>query len=127
MSDNVVIKDFTKKRKVIQFDLDGHRYVCYPALAIPSLQEISTLAADFTPATAVEQLTKFFEVILPDEDAMRLSAKLTDKNNPLELDQAADIMHWVVEAYGLRPTTSSSASSNGSPTDGDGTRSAVGA
>lgn len=127
MSDNVQIKDFSKKRKVVQFQLDGELYVCYPALAIPTLQEVTKISADFSVDTAIEALSAFFHLVMPAEAAGRLSAKLSNKESPLEIDQAADIMQWLVEEYGMRPTKSSSESSTGSPTDGDGTRSAVGA
>lgn len=128
MSDSVVLKDFSKKREVPRFMLDGHEYVLYRALSIPSIQQLTKIGADFKLETAVESLSLFFELIMEEQYSRKLIEKLTvDKIEPLEVDQAVDIMNWALEKYGMRPTQSSSDSSNGSPTDGDGTRSADGA
>lgn len=128
MSDSVALKDFSKKRADIEFKLDGEIYVLYKAISIPSLQEISSTAAEFKLENAVQALSTFFRLIMAPEYADKLVYKLAeDKMNPLEVDQAVDIMNWALERYGLRPTQSSSDSSNGSPTDGDGTRSPAGA
>jgi hypothetical protein len=55
-----------------------------------------------------------------------MKAKLYDRMNPLDSEQANEIMEWLMEEYGLRPTSPSSGSSDGSPTGDGGTPSVAG-
>lgn len=131
-SDSVRFKDFSKKRLPINFVLDGptpegEKFECYTALALPSLQEIAKIAEEMTAETATESFTEFFRVVLQPESAVRMEAKLKDRLFPLDPEQANDIMSWLMEVYGLRPTRPSSGSSDGSPTGDAGTPSVAGA
>ena len=128
MTDNVNFKDFKKARKAIYFtNGPEERYDCVPALGLPSMQEIAALAAGFTIETAVDHFVMFFNTVLQPESAVRFEAKMrSDKLDPIEHDQALDIMFWILEQYGLRPTQPSSVSSDGSPTDDGGTPSEAG-
>lgn len=131
-TNDVRFKDFSKKRQPIYFILDGEteegdRFDCYPALALPSLQEISLIAGNMTQETITQSFTEFFAVVLQPESAVRMEAKLKDRQNPLEVEQANDIMSWLMEVYGLRPSQPSSGSSDGSPTGDAGTPSVAGA
>lgn len=126
-SNDVRFKDFTKKRKQINFLLDSPEpYLCYPALALPSLQEIALISGNMTAETATESFAEFFKVVLQPESAERMNAKLYDRMNPLDSEQANEIMEWLMEEYGLRPTSPSSDSSDGSPTGDGGTPSEAG-
>jgi len=124
---NVKFKDFSKKRVPINFMVDGETFHCMPALSVEVMQEVALKAGDVTNTTAFSSMTEFFGNVLQPESFIRLKAKMSDKVEPLELDQATDIFLWLLEVYGLRPTTSSSGSSDGSPTDGAGTTSTAGA
>lgn len=131
-TDDVRFKDFSKKRKPVYFILDGvteegERFDCYPALALPSLQEIALIAGNMTAENATESFAEFFKVVLQPGDALRMEDKLRDRFNPLDVEQANDIMQWLMGVYGLRPTQPSSDSSAGSPTDDAGTPSGAGA
>lgn len=131
-SDNVRFRDFSKKRTPVNFILDngtaeGERFECYPALALPSLQEITTIAEAMTAENATESFAEFFRVVLQPESADRMENKLKDRMNPLDPEQANDVMSWLMEVYGLRPTQPSSDSSDGSPTGDAGTPSVAGA
>lgn len=132
MTNDVRFKDFSKKRQPIYFILDGvtpegERFDCYPALALPSLQEIALIAGNMTQETITESFTEFFAVVLQPESAARMESKLKDRQNPLEVEQANEIMSWLMEVYGLRPSQPSSGSSDGSPTGDVGTLSVAGA
>lgn len=129
---NVRIRDFSKKRAPVNFTLDGpsadgEHFECYPALALPSIQEIALIAEKMTAETATAAFLEFFKVVLMPESAVRMEAKLSDRLYPLDLEQANDIMQWLMEVYGLRPTQPSSGSSAGSPTGDGGTPSGAGA
>ena len=127
MSDSVRMKDFTKKKKVVQFVFDGEVYRCYPGLAPEGLQELIKYADDITPQNALASLDGFFGIVMNEENARKIQLKLRDKESPLEIDVATDMMLWILEEFGLRPTQSSPDSSTGSPTGGDGSPSEAGA
>lgn len=127
VSDSVQMRDFTKKRKPVQFAYSGVVYRCYPGLAPESLQELLQYAEGVDASNALTSLDSFFGLVMNADNAALIRAKLRDREDPLELDTAADIMMWVLEQYGLRPTQSSPDSSNGSPTGADGTPSMAGA
>ena len=127
MSDDVRFKDFTKKRKPVFFTVEGERFDCYPAIALPSLQEIVEVSRDFSTEKAVESFAAFFAVVMDEGNAARMEVLLRDKVNPLDQEQAVEIMQWLLEVYGLRPTQPSSESVLGSPTDDAGTPSEAGA
>lgn len=129
---DVRFKDFSRKRQPIHFVLDspspeGERFDCYPALALPSLQEIALLAGDITAENASASFAAFFDVVLQPESAERMKAKLVDRMYPLDSEQANEIMIWLLGVYGLRPPQPSSGSSDGSPTGDVGTPSVAGA
>lgn len=129
---DVQFKDFRKKRKNIFFILDsphpdGERFDCYPALALPSLQEIALIAGNMTAETATESFIDFFSVVLQPDSAERMKIKLADRMFPMEPSQANEIMGWLMGEYGLRPSRPSSGSSDGSPTGDGGTPSVAGA
>ena len=127
MSDNgVSFKDFTRKRKPVNFKIEEQRFDCVPALPVETTQVITRIARDISNENALESLNEFFQEVLLDDGAARIKALMADKKNPLETDQAVEILYWLLEVYGLRPTQSSSDSSSGSPTDGDGTASTDG-
>jgi hypothetical protein len=131
-NDDVRFRDFSKKRRPVYFMLngptpEGERFDCYPALALPSLQEIALISGNMTAENATESFVEFFKVVLQPESAERIEAKLNDRLYPLEIEQANEIMTWLMEVYGLRPSQPSSDSSAGSPTDDAGTPSGAGA
>lgn len=126
MTDDVRFKDFTKKRKPVFFTVEGERFDCYAAIALPSLQEIVEVSRNFSTETAVESFAAFFAIVMEPENAARMEVLLRDKKNPLDQEQAVEIMQWLLEVYGLRPTQPLSESSPGSPTDNAGTPSEAG-
>lgn len=124
--EDIRFKDFTRKRTPVFFTIEGERFDCYSAIALPSLQEIVEVAQEFSTETAVESFTAFFKIVMEEAGAVRLEEMLKDKRNPLDQEQAVEIMQWLLEVYGLRPTQPSSESSPGSPTDDAGTPSEAG-
>lgn len=131
MSEQVRFKDFGKKRTPVYFTVgDGaaNHFDCFPALSLPALQEMALLSGGFSMENAAATLETFFKLVMTEEDTARFMHRvLEDKADPIELSQVADIMHWLVEVYGNRPTQPSSDSSSGQPNDGSGTTSVVGA
>jgi hypothetical protein len=52
-----------------------------------------------------------------------VAKRLGDLENPIELEQASEVMIWLLEKYGLRPTQPSSNSADGSGNPASGTNS----
>ena len=128
---SVQFKDFTKKRVEVYFTLaDGPegRYDCVPALSLPAVQELALIGGNFRHDNVMASFEEFFNLVCVPESAKRLIDKMTnDKMDPIDKEQAVEIMNWLLEVYGMRPTQPSSDSSSGSPIDGSGTTSEAGA
>lgn len=123
---NVKFKDFTKKRAPVYFTIEGERYDCVPAVPVDDLQALVNGFGSIDATNVGDALRKFFSMVMPEDVAMRLHALMSSKTNPLDHEQAQEIMSWLLEVYGLRPLERSSDSSAGSPTDGVGTLSTAG-
>jgi hypothetical protein len=64
-----------------------------------------------------------FELVLIPASFDQLRARGKDRTNPVEIDQLSDIVLWLLEEYGLRPTQLSSNSSPGPENPASGTNS----
>lgn len=111
------IRDFTKKRDDISFRVDDD--VFHAARGVPAevLMDFATQFSGMSLATPVdEQLKAFrsvFELVLLPESLERFTARMRDRENPIEIDQCEDIVTWLMEKYGLRPTEQPSSSPPG--------------
>lgn len=118
------IRDFTKKRDDIMFRVDDD--IFYAARGVPAevLMDFATQFSGMSLETPVdEQLKAFrgvFELVLLPESLMRFNARMRDRENPIEIDQVEQIITWLMEKYGLRPTElpSNSPSGQGGPVSG---------
>lgn len=112
------IKDFTKKRKQIQFRVDDD--VFEAAAAVPAEVMISFAEGfssmnpeNMNPAEVVGALRKVIEVVLAPSSLERFQERMRDTANPIDMEQLDEIVQWLFEEYGLRPTIEPSGSSNG--------------
>lgn len=119
------IRDFSKQRKDISFRVDEDMF--HAARGVPA-EVLLDFAAQFsgmeTSATVDQQLKAFrsmLDVVLLPESLERFTARMRDRENPIEIDQVEDIVTWLMEQYGLRPTEASSSSPGGPPAPGPGT------
>ena len=121
--DNVSFKDFTRKRKAVKFVVDdsGDVFHAAPALPVSTTQLLAKIAVEINQSNQLEKLDEFFGEVLLDDGAAKLKSKMQNKANPLDSEQATEILFWLLEVYGLRPTKSSPDSSSGSPTGDAGT------
>lgn len=134
MTEEVVFKDFTKKRKRVFFTLAGQEFDALPALPVPVTQRLvqtaNALKGSAADAQALTSVLNIFNEVLRKESAVRFAALLNAENeddeNVVDLADAMDIMAWLMEHYGKRPTEVSSLSSDGLPTETDGTISTAG-
>ena len=112
------IKDFTKRRKVPTFRIDGDVFTAVaaiPAEEMISFAEQITTAdpTQMSPREQVVLLRKTLENMLTPESLALFQRRMADRQNPIDMEQLNDVVEWLFEEYGLRPTTGSASSSNG--------------
>lgn len=123
------IRDFTKKRDDVTFRIDDD--VFHAARGVPAevLMDFATQFSGMSLATPVdEQLKAFrgvFELVLLPKSLQRFTARMRDRENPIEIDQCEQVITWLMEQYGLRPTELPSSSLDGPQSPATGTTSTV--
>lgn len=121
-------RDFSGKNKSVTFTADGDTFYGVPRVATMLLGDVITeVNASEDLNAKMHAVAKFFDVVLLDESAALMQNRLTDKQNPIDIPQALDIVAYLVEEYGERPTPPSQSSSDGSVTGETGTSSTDGA
>jgi hypothetical protein len=124
--DATPVKDFSRARKRLVFRIDDDLFEAATALPGRTLAAFATRFADIQETPVAQQLNVFADalgmVLLPDSNAL-FQKRLDDLTNPIELEQASDVIVWLMEAYGLRPTEPSSPSPSGLPSPASGTSS----
>lgn len=138
MTEQVRFRDFTKKRSPVSFRVGEFEFECYKALSPAKLQDAILTWRTKEDGTAGEmeineknfvkriaEVFKFF--LLPASYAVFIEV-LNDEDNddPIDMEQYSEIIQWLMEMYGARPTQASSDSSSSSETDDAGTSSAAG-
>jgi hypothetical protein len=124
------IKDFSKVRKRIRFQIDEDVFEAAPAVPADILIDYTQEFAGVDPEKIpVDQQLKVFrsvlELTLLPESLERFTARMRNRENPIEIDQIGDVITWLFEEYGLRPTELPSDSSGGQLNPASGTSSTV--
>ncbi len=124
--DTTPIRDFSRKRKRLIFRIDDDLFEAATALPGKTLGAFAARFADIDKTPVDRQLDAFAEalgmVLLPESNA-RFQKRLDDLEHPIELEQASDVIAWLMEEYGHRPTQPSSPSPSGPPSPASGTSS----
>lgn len=120
-------RDFSRKRKRLDFTIDGDTFEAATALPGDVYAEFVTLYNSTTDVETYQQqhdlLKQALELALLPDSWARFADRLKDKTNPIDDDQMADIVLWLLEEYGLRPTQPSQPSSDGPSSPESGTSS----
>jgi hypothetical protein len=123
------IRDFTKARRDISFRVDDDMFHAARGVPADVLLDFATEFSSMETSATIDQQLKAFrsmlEVVLLPESLKRFNERMRDRENPIEIDQVEDIVTWLMEQYGLRPTEPSSASPSGPSSPGPGTTSTV--
>lgn len=139
MADEVQFKSFSRPRPKIEFGAgpDDEHFEAYPVMPPVMLQELVNIIRNVRTAGDIDNedkmtatlgmLNEFFSLVLKDESYTRFQKKMANKESGVQIDEIMDIFNWMIEQYGLRPTSSSSSSSAGSPSGDDGNSSTDGA
>ena len=118
-------KDFSKKRKRLTFTIAPDEFEAAPALPGDVFAEFVTLynsRADVDTYKEQHDLLKqALELALLPDSWAKFAARLQDKTNPVDDDQMADVVLWLLEEYGMRPTQPSQPSSDGPANPESGT------
>lgn len=121
-TDIVRFKDFTPDHEdPPTFKVYANTYVCIPDIPIDALAAISSWNDEgLTTDAKMKMMVDFFADIMRPESAtlFRESVK-RGAENPIGVKTINQLVPWLLEVYGLRPTPESSESSDGS-TDDDG-------
>lgn len=121
------MKDFSRDRKQIQFQIDGDVFDCRPALAADVLldftERFNALEKDSDGTSSRSVLVDVLKEVLQPSSFERFRMRMADRDNPVDMPQTNSIIEWVFEEYGLRPTQPSPDSSTGQPSPGSGTNS----
>lgn len=120
-------KDFSRKRKRLNFTIDDDEFDA--AIALPG-DVFAEMVALYNSADDVQSfqeqhdlLKKALEVALLPESWQRFAGRLKDKTRPIEDDQMSEVVMWLLEEYGMRPTQPSQPSPDGPSSPESGTSS----
>ena len=120
-------RDFSRKRKRLNFTIDGEEFEAAPGLPGDIYAEfVTTYSSTADTETYQEQhdaLKQALSLVLLDESYERFQARLRDKTNPIDDDQMSDVVIWLLGEYGNRPTQPSQPSSDGPASPESGTSS----
>lgn len=126
MAEEIQFKDFTRKRKPVQFKIDDDVFDCVTALGTEDIQELITVFrgtgsveddnADEISKTAavIARIREAFKLFLLPDSYVVFLERLKDRRNPVDPLQLLEIVQWIVEIYTKRPTEPSPNSSSGS-------------
>lgn len=119
-------KDFTKQREAISFTIDPDTFRAYPAMAAQTLIDFAAKAKALDSADGAAMIGVYREVlaeVLEPDSFERFTARMADRLNPIDPSQVSDIVAWLFEQYGMRPTQPSEPSPTGPSSPEPGTSS----
>lgn len=120
-------RDFSRKRKRLNFTVDGEEFEATPGLPGDIYAEFVTIYTSTSEGKTYQEqhdaLKQALSLVLLDESWARFEARLRDKTRPIDDDQMSDVVLWLLEEYANRPTQPSQPSSDGQPAPESGTSS----
>lgn len=127
MSD-VDIKRFGGSLEPKQFYIHDDLFQAAPELPLGLLEDLAKLrnVSEEVEKHGIESIYMILDSLLFDESAALLRRRASDKKKPVGVKQVMELIPWLLEEYGLRPTQPSSPSLNGSDGEKTGTSSTGG-
>ena len=111
------MRDFTRQPRVIEFQIDQDIFRCHPRLPAQTLidftLEVEKIGDEMTSEQGINTMIGTLKMVLIPDHYTRFHDRMSDPSNPIELDQANEIIQWIMGEYGLRPTQSPEDSSTG--------------
>lgn len=123
------MKDFTEAHERLLFRIDDDVFEAAPALPGKVLAEFVTRYTATTDGMADEcnAVVSALGLVLFPESNEVFQSRLGSLEKPIKMEQASDVIIWLLEQYGARPTQPSSPSSDGPPSPASGMSSTDGA
>jgi hypothetical protein len=137
VSDQVNIIDFTPNEGgTITFTIYNETYQAVADLPLGLMQKLGNMRGLMKKAmttntdahgdavegtTDLEPMLQLFDELLFDESAVRFRQGTTNKEKMIGIKVIMNLIPWLLEQYGVRPTQPSNPSSTGSEDDGIGT------
>lgn len=118
------MKDFTRAHVPIVFTIDGDKFDAIPAIPAQTLMDMTTAFESMDGEDAVESMKAMqtvLEKFLMPASLRRFTERMASQEEPIEFPQVSDVIFWLMEQYGMRPTQPSSASADGQPNPEPGT------
>ncbi len=115
MSDDGIarFKDFTKSADAPSFKIEDVLFSCRKGIPIRRLGALSKLAENFNIDGIEDKMISIFEGILTKESQeIFVRCMTTDEPIEIDIDFVREVIPWILEQYGLRPTQASSGSSD---------------
>lgn len=117
----VRFKDFSPSPEPITFRFAPDDFECVSVIPLDGLVQLAAIGRQINENTGPEQMKivyEFFDLIcLPDSAAKLRERCAQGSANPIGLTLITDVLPWLMEQYGLRPTQPSDESSDGSTPD----------
>ena len=117
------VKDFTRATKNLKFRIDEDIFEAPSNLPAMTLMTFAAKGEELSSADSMLRpkiFEELFQMILLPESAQRFIARLSDQQRPISMTQVDDVLTWIMEEYGLRPTIPSEESSDGAQSQESG-------
>lgn len=118
--------DFSLRRKTLRFRVDDDVFEAVAEIPVEVALAFADRAHVLENGTAtvdqqVEVVRSLLRALLLPESAKRFLERLSDQRDPIGFQRFNQVVTWLFEEYGLRPTPSDSAFSPGSDNPASGT------
>lgn len=116
----VQVKDFTTDAQPKVFTIGGRTFTACADIPIGLMTDLVGLSTSVDNITSdvIEKIFGFFDAVLFDDSAAAFREGARDKKDPIGPKALMNIMEWLMEEYGMRPTVPSDSSSTPSEADG---------
>jgi hypothetical protein len=128
MSDDVEIKRFGGSLEPKKFYIHDDLFEAAPELPLGLLADLARLrnVTEEVEKNGIESIYMILDNLLFDESAALIRKRASNKRKPVGVVQIMELIPWLLEQYGLRPTQPSQLSSSGSSDGTTGTSSTGG-
>lgn len=120
VTDSIRFRDFSTSPEPVTFRIAPDTFECWPEIPLDSLIELSTLSTMTDRKAQMDAVKDLIDAVMSPEQAAvfrrrcRPGTKEEPNTSPIGVRHIQDLLPWLMEAYGLRPTPPSSESEDGS-------------
>lgn len=125
MSDVVKFMDFSLSPEPVTFKIAPDEFLCYPEIPLDVLMEVAeaSTSGGTTGIDRVKQMLEMLEGVMEPQSFATFVARTKKgtverpNQNPIGMRHISELLPWLMEVYGLRPTQESDSSVTGSDDD----------